>query len=292
MRFPALGYLCQLLLANVRKSAWILCLCLLGVSCLEQPDCFNLINNTLNISYRKISDGALDTVAIESVSIVGLDSVFSSTVRGVTVPLDFTVNSVSVVLDQADKTRLLDIGYKVQPQFVSEECGPRFGLSNLSISSPSGDSVRVLSGTPGGTGSHVAVYRCPRNNVVRLAFRQNAASGEIRDTLGITSTAVDFEPIFYYPVTGAALNFINLPLNVASTSTQVTLELADPVRTATLTFTYEIVNKTVYKICGEQPFIRNVQVSADIVTIKSISSINYKTDSIYDPPKINFALFQ
>ncbi|NBP71015.1 MAG: hypothetical protein EBU52_20040, partial [Cytophagia bacterium] len=152
-------YLCQLLMVKVRKSAVILVFVALFGACLDQPDCYNLTNNTVNISYRKIFDGALDTVAIESVTIVGADSLFSSTNRGVTIPIDFTKTGVSVVLDAVEGTRLIDLGYKVQPQFVSEECGPRFAFSQLTASSPSGDSVRVLASTPGGAASHVAIYR-------------------------------------------------------------------------------------------------------------------------------------
>lgn len=284
-------YLCELLMVKVRKSAVILVFVALFGACLDQPDCYNLTNNTINISYRKIFDGALDTVAIESVTIVGIDSLFTSTERAVTIPLDFTKTGVSVVLDAVEGTRLIDLGYKVQPQFVSEECGPRFAFSQLTASSPSGDSVRVLSSTPGGVASHVAIYRCPRNNFVRLAFKQVVDEDDVKDTVAITATAANFEALTYYPLSGS-LSFMNLPLNLNATSTQITLNLSNPTRVATLTFTYDLVRKTVFEICGEQTFIANVQVSSDVFDFKAIETSRYVSDSIYDPPKINFAAFQ
>ncbi|GCC52632.1 hypothetical protein SanaruYs_28690 [Chryseotalea sanaruensis] len=278
-------------MTKVRKSAVILVLWALFGACLDQPDCYNLTNNTVNISYRKIFDGALDTVAIESVTIVGFDSVFKSTNRAVTIPLDFTKTGVSVVLDAVEGTRLIDLGYKVQPQFVSEECGPRFLFSELTASSPSGDSVRILSGTPGGEASHVAIYRCPRNNFVRLAFKQVVDEDNVKDTVSIASTAANFEALTYYPISGE-LSYMNLPLNLNTTSTQITLELSNPSRVATLTFNYDLVQKTVFQVCGEQTFIANVQVSSDVFEFKKIETTRYVADSIYDPPKINFAAFQ
>lgn len=264
----------------------------LFAACLDQPDCYDLTNNTVNISYRKIFDGTLDSVAMESVTIAGFDSLFSIDSRTTKIPLDFTTNGVSVVLDGVEGTRLIDLGYKVQPQFVSEECGPRFAFSQLTASSPSGDSVRVLSGTPGGGASHVAIYRCPRNNFVRLAFKQVVEVDDVKDTVSVTSSAVDFATLpTFYPTNGS-LSYMNLPLNLNATSTQVTLNLSNPDRVATLTFTYDLVRKTVFEICGEQTFIANVQVSSDVFEFKAIETSRYVSDSIYDPPKINFAAFQ
>lgn len=291
LRLTPFPYLCQLLMVKVRKSAFILVLWALFAACLDQPDCYNLTNNTINISYRKIFDGALDTVAIESVTITGIDSVFEGTEKAVTIPLDFTKTGVSVVLEALEGTRLIDLGYKVQPQFVSEECGPRFAFSALTASSPSGDSVRVLSGTPGGDASHVAIYRCPRNNFVRLAFKQVVDQDDVKDTVSVAGTTANFEALTYYPLDGD-LSYMNLPLNMDAPSTQIVLTLSNPERVATLTFTYDLVRKTVFEICGEQTFITNVQVSSDIFEFKKIAATRYVADSIYDPPKTNFAAFQ
>jgi hypothetical protein len=284
-------------MVKVRKSAVILVFVALFGACLDQPDCYNLTNNTVNISYRKIFDGALDSVTIDSVMIIGIDSLFDEfdenvPKTGVSLPIDFTKNGVSLGLYAVEGRRLIDLGYKVQPQFVSEECGPRFAFSQLTASSPSGDSVRVLSSTPGGVASHVAIYRCPRNNFVRLAFQQVVDEDNVKDTISVTSLTTDFATLpYFYPKSGS-LNYLNLPLNLNATSTQITLNLSNPTRVATLTFTYDLVRKTVFEICGEQTFITNVRVSSDIFEFKAIENDRYVSDSIYDPPKINFAAFQ
>ena len=296
MRFPGIVYLCPLFVLNVRKSSWILCLCVLSISCLEQPDCYNLTNNSIDISFRKMFDGTLDTVVMLDNRIVGLDSSFSTTTdppTRQTFPIDYTVTRQEMELVDVERTRRIAIGYTVQKQFVSDVCTPRFFISNLQNLPESSDSVKILSSIAGEGGPHVAVYRCPRPNIVRVAFQQVIEGKIAKDTVTIISTDADerteYAPVNFYPVTGS-LSYINLPLNVASNSTGFTFDIGGV--TKTMTFTYDKVQATVFERCGVQTFITNLQLESDIGTVNLAEGVKHKADSIYDPPKINFAILQ
>ncbi len=293
MRFPGIVYLCPLFVPNVRKSSWILCLCVLSISCLDQPDCYNLTNNSIGISFRKMYDGTLDSVVMVDSRIVGLDSSFISTLSGVTFGIDYTSTEQKMELKDVEGTRLISLGYTVQKQFVSDVCTPRFFISNLQNLPESSDSVKVLSSIPGEGGYHVAIYRCPRPNIVRVAFQQVIDGKIAKDTLAITETSADnmpeYAPVAYYPVTGS-LSYINLPLQENTNSTQFSFVINNVVKT--MTFTYDKVQATKFERCGVQNFITNLKLVSDIGTVELAEGAKHKADSIYDPPKINFAILQ
>lgn len=238
-------------------------------------------------------DGTLDSVVVLNSRIVGIDSSFSTSLSAVSFPLDFNSTQQAFEIEDVERTRSFEVTYKIQSQFVSEECGARFLFSDLSATSQNGDSLRILSSTPGGNASHIALYRCPRTNVVRVAFRQIVKENIVRDTITILSTNADdlatYLPIQFYKVTGK-LSSINLPLDLTSNTTQFIFEVGTEIKT--MTFTYDRVTDEVFERCGAQTFITNLQLVSDIGTVESIESTKYKSDSIYDPPKINFAIFQ
>lgn len=278
---------------NVKKTSWIWLFALVAFSCLDQPDCYNLTNNTVGIAFKKIHDGKLDTIFAVRGSIAGIATTSAkvSSASSVFFPLDYTKDITSFSIKDTLRERTLDVGYFVQTQFVSEACGPRFILSNLTAKSNTGDSVRVTSSTPGG-GTNIDIYRCPRENVVRLAFQKSTAGIITSTAWKITETKSSANVFSFYPTTGT-LNYINIPLNLKSTSTQVTILQENTTTPITLNFSYQLVKKTVYKVCGEQTFIHNlVLTSPDLGNIQLIKSTRYKADSIYDPPKINFAIIQ
>ena len=74
----------------IRKVAQYSFFALLAVSCLDKPDCYNLNNNVIGISFRKIADNRADTVALLGITVNGTDSVFYPDVlaTGLELPLD------------------------------------------------------------------------------------------------------------------------------------------------------------------------------------------------------------
>jgi hypothetical protein len=268
---------------------------ILSGACLDQPDCFNLTNNSLTISFRKIADGALDTLFTPQLRIVGLDTVINAINNNTAIklPVNFTATGMSLSLSHLEKQPLIDINYTVQPQFVSEECGPRFFLSNLTATSASGDSVRVINSTLGSGSSNINLYRCPRTNIVRIAFKELVEADKTRkDTVSIINTSIDFNYNPLFPTAGTQVSFINLPLNLESESTQFIFQFSES-RSDTIAFTYDRVQETRYKICGPQTFVRKLKVSfTDFERVELPSKIRYKADSIYDPPRVNIEIIQ
>jgi hypothetical protein len=284
----------------VKKTSWIWVFTFLGISCLDQPDCYNLTNSNITIAFRKIADGKADTVVVleRFFQSRDLDSAFINTdtvnVTSLEFPIDYLTNGTNYSIKEIEKTNILELGYKVQSQFVSEECGPRFFVSELTVLSSDTDSVRITSEIPG-SGTNVTIYRCPRTNFVKLAIQTTSAtttgSTLRKDTINILSSSVDHPLTLLYPVTGE-LSFLKLPLDLAANTTQVDFVLEGNLQRS-ITFEYDRILATRYAVCEQQTFITNLRVAAtNFDDLREITTTRYKADSIYDPPRINFAIIQ
>jgi hypothetical protein len=285
----------------VNKTSWILVFTLVAISCLDQPDCYNLTNGNITIGFRKIADGRVDTVMVleRFFQSKDLDNAFINTdtviVNGTSLqfPIDYLTNETNYSIKEIEKTNILELGYKVQTQFVSEECGPRFFVSDLTVLSSDTDSVRITSGIPG-SGTNVTIYRCPRTNLAKIAIQTAATitnSTLRRDTINILSSNVNHPLTLLYPITGE-LSFLKLPLDLAANTTQVDFVLEGDLQRS-ITFQYDLVPATRYAICGQQTFITNLRIAeTNFDDLREITTTRYKADSIYDPPRINFAIIQ
>jgi hypothetical protein len=282
----------------VKKTSWIWVFTFLGISCLDQPDCYNLTNSNITIAFRKIADGRADTVVVleRFFQSRDLNGAFIDTdtviVTSLDFPIDYLTNGTNYSIKEIEKTNILELGYKVQTQFVSEECGPRFFVSDLMMLSSDTDSARVTSAIPG-SGSNVTIYRCPRTNLVKVAIQTpNSTTAALRkDTINILSSTVDDPLTLLYPVTGE-LSFLKLPLDLTANTTKVDFVLEGNLPRS-ITFEYDRIQATRYAVCGEQTFITNLQVTAtNFNDLREITTTRYKADSIYDPPRINFAIIQ
>ncbi len=121
----------------------------MAAACLDEPDCFSLNNYIIGISFRKLADSKADTVAFTSIRIEVPEVVFAGdTVSKIFLPLNYFGNETSFLFESPDATRLLRLGYSSKVQFVSENCGERFVLTDLKVLEHSFDSVRVLNTDP------------------------------------------------------------------------------------------------------------------------------------------------
>src|SRR6186713_2105740 len=132
----------------MRRAFWFVLFLLMAVSCLDQPDCFRQNINLMGLSFKKISGGKADTLDVMvAVDAVGkfYDGVLTT---GLSLPLDYLNNQTSFSFSIREKGYLADevktyslvFGHDSKPQFVSEECGQRFVVSNLRINSKTFDS--------------------------------------------------------------------------------------------------------------------------------------------------------
>lgn len=275
----------------IKKVAWFLFFALLAVSCLDEPDCYNLNNNVIGISFRKLADNKADTVAMVGVTIDGTDSVFYPfrLVTGVELPLNFYASESEISFqrlnrDAAITDRLL-LAYRSQIQFVSEDCGERFLISNLEVLESDFDSIQVVNASPGNTTStNLVVYRCPQTDLMRVGFRQlnmdEDSIGTLMDVF-VDGILTDFSPDVLYPDDTA--NAFLLPLNPAATSARYDFDFTSG--SGHVTMGYRTVETTRYNLCGTQLFF------ADLAVVDSdFDKVIVVKDSIQDPPVTNILL--
>lgn len=123
-------------------------------SCLDDPDCVRTADTALVISFKRLSDSAVDTVILYNIGAAGTDSIFYKS----TEPdeLDTLIGSALLSVNPyAEETlftflfpagveRTLKVGYKSQSRFISEECGSERNQFDLTILETQFDSVRVV----------------------------------------------------------------------------------------------------------------------------------------------------
>jgi len=271
-------------------SKWVILLLLFGglaISCLDSPDCYNLNNSTVGISFRKLFDGKSDTVALLAVRANDTDSVFYpyKLATGILFPLDFTTDHTYLYFDQPDGTRQLTLTYSSKVQFVSEECGERYLLSGLGVEYSDFDSTRILTSTiTRDPSTNLYLYRCPVNDLAKFSFTQLYAD---TDTVGkalkveVDGISADYAGAIYPAAEESAYR---LPINPASNTTEFTFNFPDGPKSITLQ--YEQSFRTLYAICGEQAFYGNVQIVDSDFPITKL-----RKDTLQDPPITN-VLFQ
>lgn len=146
----------------IKKGGYFLICFLIAASCLDEPDCFSLNNYIIGISFKKLTDSKADTVAFTSIRTVFPPVIFSGdTLSKVYLPLNYFENETSFLFENPGKNLLLRLGYSSKAQFVSENCGERFVLSDLKVLNHSFDSVRVISNTPADQGGtiHIEIFQ-------------------------------------------------------------------------------------------------------------------------------------
>lgn len=146
----------------VKKSAWVLVFFLLASACLDEPDCFSLNNYVIGISFRKLTDSSADTVGFTGIRVTEPPIIFAGdTVSKVYLPLNYFEDETTFLFDNPDGTQVLRLGYTSLAQFVSENCGERFVLSDLKVLEYAFDSVRVVNTIPSrdpGT-THIEIFQ-------------------------------------------------------------------------------------------------------------------------------------
>ena len=147
----------------VKRSTWLLILAVIAAACLDEPDCFNLNNDVVGISFKKLDDSSADTVSLlalgtqEPPILFGLDTA----IFRVNLPLNYFEDETTFFFETPEDLHLLRLGYISQAQFVSENCGEKFVLSRLRVIETSFDSVRLVTDTPTSTGGtiHIEIFQ-------------------------------------------------------------------------------------------------------------------------------------
>jgi hypothetical protein len=243
----------------MKRASWFTFLVLLSISCLDSPDCFELNYNLIGISYKVMGTGKSDTLRFYTIRISGTDSVFipgsSSTTVGF--PLDFTHDETKIFFDGIRGKDTLHFGYNVNAQFVSEDCGSRFVLTDLELLKSTFDSVRLLSRDPGNrAGVNLEIYRCPRTDTMTIAFRQltvssTGARSSQAMSVALESITPDFTGVPLYENQRAST--VYLPVNLSDSNMVFTFELLDGT-TRKVNLDYTLTTTVRFKSCGEQTY--------------------------------------
>ncbi len=142
----------------VKKGFWLGLLVMMTVGCLDEPDCYLLNNHIVGIAFKKISDSTADTVSITGIAafpeIVTKDT---ANVTRVFLPLNYFQEETTFYIKDLEETRFLRLGYLSQVQFVSDQCGEKFVLSELRVLEHSFDSVRLVTNVPTREGSAIQI---------------------------------------------------------------------------------------------------------------------------------------
>ncbi len=266
------------------------CLLIIG-GCLEDPDCYQLNNNIVGISFKKLFDQKADTLSIVDIRTLGTDSIFYSyrLATGVYLPLnfleqetDFTFNT----FDQTPKTQLLNLSFSSKTQFVSLDCGVRYILENLEITNHEFDSIRVLSTVPGNStaSTNLEIYRCPKPNILKIKFRQVVDGKAVADTVSLNAITSNYGWNIAYTDPNLVTQ-LKIPLDSDAEITTYNFEFTG--KTNVLQLGYTRTERLLFDVCGNQQFISNLDT-----LLHDFDSIRITKDTIQDPPITNLEIFQ
>jgi len=256
-------------------------------SCLDKPDCFELKNNYVGITFKKLYDGKADTLSILGITAPSSDSIFYPFVRATSLQLE--LNPFEPSTDFTIETTLgsyrFYLGYKTAIKFISEDCGISTQLSDLNVNFSEFDSVRIINPLLTSPAQlNIEVSRCPRTNFMKVSFRKLVNDSEVADSVELTNVSVNYPVLYYFP--RGKITTINVPLNVNSPTTTVTFTFVDGT-SRVLTVQGNRIPWNEYELCRGLTLFN--QLSS---TTSTFGQVNLVRDSIQDPPITNFEVFR
>jgi hypothetical protein len=290
----------------MKKSSWFIFFLILAVSCLDDPDCFRLNNNWVGVAFRVIGSTELDSVRLTTVEMSGASGFYGAdTVTTYYAPVNFTTTSTRLTYNYVDgQNTYLDLEYVLKAQFISDDCGSRYELSDLIAKDSNIDSVRIINGTPSNAPGtvNVELFRCPKPsrvgvilNDVYLVTTTSETRQTIRaGTIALDSIATDYSDEGFYQNTSRTTFY--LPLDLDKNTTTFTFNERGRDEALTLTLDYVVTpSATRYPMCGEVKFIEDLKVSAKTGFARDTLALDEEGDTldfVADPPVVNVRLFR
>ena len=290
---------------SMKRTGWFIFFLILAASCLDDPDCFQLNNNYLGISFYVMGSGGADTLKATEIVMSGAKVVYADTATNFAVPLNYTTTSTNIVITRADGSKdTLNVTYNAQMQYVSEDCGSRYILGGLAVTEHSFDSIRLVNDVPTKSGgTNIAVYRCPQITPMGLTLQQLYISGTSTQSATTRSTEInsitaDFNGEKFYVDKTASTLYLPVDLNTEKSS--YTFDFADDFglkdSIRKLVVNYKIHNIERYKQCGKQKFIDSLYVDKTQTTFDTaaiaLDSDGDSLSTIQDPAVVNVKLLR
>lgn len=278
----------------MKKLCWFTFLIILLVSCLDDPDCFQLHNNILGITFRVLGTGRADSTVLKNP-----DTGDSTFLPYISYYLNYFQEEEHYdFYGEGEKKDTLDIRYNVRNQFVSEDCGSRFVLSDLQILNYDFDSARVVNANPGKVPgvANIDIFRCPETDILTIDFNQLYAASDGELISGRSSKAIshdfnvktDFSTEEVFDDRAATLY---LPVDLAKDAT--TYDFTREGVTSTLTVSYERRTEQRFTPCGIQTFVSALKIGKH--TFDSVSyGLNDDDEPQYnllDPHTVNLRVY-
>lgn len=263
------GFIFAAVFRMIKRTLWFFVFALMAISCLDQPDCFSLNNNIIGVTFKKLSDNRADTIALEGIDSpdAGITYQTTPTTTFANLHLDPYSNTTTFQIRAGGRVYDLKLDYSSRAQFVSEDCGEKFVVSGLKVSSLTFDSVRVASSTPKSrpvAGTNVEIFRCPNTSGIKLRFGA---------TVTITNIQTDYATIV--APTGAVTNIV-LPLNTSQSQSTINFTFSGGIERS-LILNYERETDTRFNACGEQ-----VSISKLVITNTNFSTAKVVRPTIQD----------
>jgi hypothetical protein len=127
----------------------ILILMILTISCLDQPDCIGLHNDVVGFSFKNAGNGTAISIQVDSVIADNAVIAKPGPVTSFSMPINYYKDQTSFKVYIGGVVHNLTLGYKVQTQFITTDCGERFQVSSLEVKAHDFERVSVVNGTPG-----------------------------------------------------------------------------------------------------------------------------------------------
>lgn len=262
----------------IKRTLWFFVFALMAISCLDQPDCFSLNNNVIGITFKRLSTNKADTIgwtAIipERTNIAYVPTASSKTF--VNLRLDPYSESTIFMIEAGGKVYDLKLDYSSRPQFVSEDCGEKFIITDLKVSSEAFDSVRVAASTPKSqevAGTNIEVFRCPNTSRIKVRFSS---------AISIASIQTSYATI---AITPDAVSDVLLPLNTAESQSAITFKFSDGT-TKNLVLNYVRETQQLFHACGDQVVISEISVASH-----SFTKVVVTRTAIQDPNQVNLEI--
>ncbi|MDH5381544.1 MAG: hypothetical protein OEW75_11860 [Cyclobacteriaceae bacterium] len=128
-----------------KKLLLVVFLPLLFISCLEEPECVQLNNNYIKVSFKSATDGTVLPVLV--------DSVFSEEYIGnfykgtdetdVYLPLSPVFQQMSFILQTPYKRDTVQVSYNYLPKLYGTQCEVSAMYQNVEITKISFDSLKI-----------------------------------------------------------------------------------------------------------------------------------------------------
>lgn len=297
MGIAALTYLYSRI-KTMKKLTWFIFLSIIAISCLNEPDCYQLDNDEIILAFNVMEFGA-DEDSLIDIRISGTEDIFytDTALSSVVLPLSPITEELKYIFRwQNGSIDTLVLGYSVQIQFVSEECAQRYVFTSLNPLSSTFDSVRLYNATPTYPEStNLVIYRCAKPNLAGVKFKTTDGTTESDYVLTVNNVEPDFASEAAV-IQSAASFYLPLNKNANTTTFKFNMEGGE-VENLSLSYT-RTTRRSPIQDCDSVTFFSKIKIIATSFDTTSTKFINtasststIESTSTQDPAIVNFEIF-